>query len=81
MRFHIKSSSYHHYAYYSCSMPTMAVLCLFISTGFTFDTALAFKNTLSFTLFGNQAPGEVRWFAFREAITRMLFRGFLLTCN
>ena len=35
MRFHIKSSSYHHYvdyAYYYCTMPTIPVLCLFITT-------------------------------------------------
>ena len=29
MRFHIKRLSYHHYA---CNMPTMLVLCLFITT-------------------------------------------------
>ena len=29
MRFHIKSSSYYHYAYYTCTMPTIPVLCLY----------------------------------------------------
>ena len=29
MRFHIKRSSYHHYA---CTVPTILVLCLFITT-------------------------------------------------
>ena len=28
MMFHITSSSYHHYAYYACTMSTMPVLCL-----------------------------------------------------
>ena len=34
MRFHIKSSSYHHYA---CAIPTMPVLCPFITTALNYE--------------------------------------------